>query len=244
MSSMPILLFSGWAMPGALLKEFAEALDHPVTIFDLCNPRIIDTQQTILEAAQEIVAAQPAPPLLVGWSTGALLALEAATRPNTLLSGIIALSATACFCTRTEYAFGQPPEVVRALREGVLCEETKVRTLKRFYRESAHPDRLSRSLRDQLAQTASALDGEILAAGLDYLMDTDIRNQLHNITAPALFIHGQDDAIIPAEAAQWAVDHMSTATLHTLAGAGHLLPLLRSTQIVHHIQTYIEEVLP
>ncbi len=243
MNATPAILITGWAVPADILGAFGAALDRPLTVFDICDKQSALAQEPFASQVQQIINTQSAPPLLIGWSTGALLALDVATQCDIPLAGIIALSGTACFCKRADNAFGQAPEAVESLRKGVLADARRLRTLTRFYRESAYPDRLRAPWRDQLEQAAAVLDGAALASGLDYLRKTDLRDQLQRVTAPTLFIHGANDTIIPITAAQWATEQIASAELHTLPRAGHLLPLLHHAEVVERVQQFVQESL-
>jgi len=50
----------------------------------------------------------------------------------------------------------------------------------------------------------------------------DTSSRLGGIQAPVLVVHGDADALVPAEAARVLVRGIPNATLLTLAAAGHL----------------------
>ncbi|MDX6503616.1 MAG: hypothetical protein QOE29_741, partial [Gaiellaceae bacterium] len=57
---------------------------------------------------------------VVGWSLGAMRALEAATRME--LAGLVLVAATPQFVRRGHWSYGWPPRVLEAMRERLAAD--------------------------------------------------------------------------------------------------------------------------
>jgi len=69
---------------------------------------------------------------------------------------------------------------------------------------------------------------EGLAAGVDGLIDDDRAYvtpwevDLSAVSAPVLVVHAEDDRVVPVAHARWLAEHLPTAELRALPGAGHI----------------------
>ena len=69
---------------------------------------------------------------------------------------------------------------------------------------------------------ASQAGPETLAAGLDYLLNQDLRPLLPRLPAGAVVIQGQEDRIVDPAQGQFLQEQLAGARLNLLPGAGHL----------------------
>ena len=61
-----------------------------------------------------------------------------------------------------------------------------------------------------------------LAAGLDYLLNRDLRPLLPRLPAGAVIIQGQEDRIVAPAQGEFLQEQLPGARLNLLPGAGHL----------------------
>ena len=73
--------------------------------------------------------------------------------------------------------------------------------------------------REALASQAAP---ETLAAGLDYLLNRDLRPLLGRLPGGAVVIQGQGDRIVPPAQGEFLREQLPGARLNLLPGAGHL----------------------
>jgi pimeloyl-[acyl-carrier protein] methyl ester esterase len=158
--------------------------------------------------------------LLVGWSLGGMLLLEAVSRltdppPNRL----VLVGVAPVFTRRPDYPWGQPLAVVRAMRRIVTKNPSQV--LAEFAEQSLAPGEaaLASQAREAFAVPA---DPGTLAAGLDYLLQCDLRPLLPRLPAGAVVIQGQADRIVDPAQGRFLQEHLPEARLHLLPAAGHL----------------------
>jgi pimeloyl-ACP methyl ester carboxylesterase len=72
------------------------------------------------------------------------------------------------------------------------------------------------------AAFASPAAPETLAAGLDYLLDCDLRPLLPRLPGGAVIIQGQEDRIVPPAQGRFLQEQLPGAKLNLWPGVGHL----------------------
>lgn len=172
-----------------------------------------------------------APVVLVGWSLGAIAALDVAARrdagrsggsPHTspgstlpALAGLILIAGTARFTADPDLpgSPGWPKGVVRRMR--IDLERDPEGTLDRFYALLMQPDKGA-------AWPAAWRDpGPWLRGGLDYLAGADLREAVPSLRCEVLGVHGDQDAVVPVDAGRALAEQLPRATFVPVVGAGH-----------------------
>jgi pimeloyl-ACP methyl ester carboxylesterase len=219
-----LLMISGWAHPAEAL---AGAADELKSRFD--------------------ISLQPANPaklrdrtLLLGWSLGGMFALETALSCQEKVEALVLVSSTARFCEAPGYTCGTPIPRVRAMLRGIRQHPADV--LSAFFRACAKPlppdeDRI----RNQTAE-GLALGVETLAAGLEYLLGTDLRSRLGELRVPVLVLHGRGDMIIPWQASGCLGTAIAGSTVMFDEDRGHNLPAERAGWIADAVLTFAERI--
>ena len=164
--------------------------------------------------------------VLVGWSLGGMLLLEALARlegPAPLATVLVGVAPV--FCRQPDHPWGQPVAALRAMRRTLRSEPRRV--INDFARACLAPG--EESFRQEVAAgfdfSATAAH---LASGLDYLRDKDLRGLLDCIPGPVAIIQGEQDRIVPPAQARFLQEHLPGSRLHLLAGAGHIPFLTRA----------------
>lgn len=225
MKKGPVLLLSGWAHGEEALSPVSEALAGcgQVESFSLAASSSGHAAQDDISSYARTVSNHldkwDEPARLVGWSTGGMLAIEAAALHPEKVACLVLLSATARFCSTDGYPSGVKPAVLRAMirslrknPEGVVSD---------FISRALKPMSVSEDVLETRAQAALACGVEPLALGLEYLAETDLRHRLDSIAVPCLIIHGKLDMIVPFEAAEFLHSNISGSRMELLASAGH-----------------------
>jgi pimeloyl-[acyl-carrier protein] methyl ester esterase len=222
-----LALFHGWGASGRVWDRQAQHFRDRLTVLALTVPVwdagwFIDTLRAL--PLQEC--------LLVGWSLGGMLLLEALSRlGGAMPAGLVLAGVAPVFTRRRDYPRGQPPGVVRAMRRGL--QDNRRQVLDEFARQCLAPgegDFISQA-REAFAKPAGV---ESLAAGLDYLLEKDLRPLLPGLSGRVVIIQGQEDRIVPPAQGEFLASQLAGAALHLLPGAGHL-PFLTQAPAVNGI---------
>jgi pimeloyl-[acyl-carrier protein] methyl ester esterase len=158
--------------------------------------------------------------LLVGWSLGGMLLLEALSRltdppPN----GLVLVGVAPVFTRRPDYPWGQPLAVVRAMRRALAKNPAQV--LADFAGQCLAPGEAAFAAQAREVFAAPAAAGT-LEAGLDYLLHQDLRPLLPSLPAGAVVIQGQADRIVDPAQGRCLQEQLPGAQLNLLPAAGHL----------------------
>lgn len=248
-TAAPIVLIPGWGVPASRLALLHEHLSltlssNPLT-FDPASVRVDDARRPspddepspYARALHSLLLEQNEPALVIGWSMGAMIALETACIAPDTVRRLVLISPTACFCVKDDYPHGQKPAVLRAMMTGIRSPRRRS-ILKDFWEKTAFPHALKNE--ESTSRVADALEqGEFaLSKGLEYLLHTDLRSTVSHLTQPALIIHGTEDKIIPATAGHWLSEHMSNALFLQEEKEGHDLPLRYPDRIARHVRDF------
>jgi pimeloyl-[acyl-carrier protein] methyl ester esterase len=216
-----LVFFHGWGASGRVWERQAAAFGHRMPVLTPTVPvweggwfasylRGLDLQEC----------------LLVGWSLGGMLLLEALSRlTDPSLGGLVLVGVAPVFTRRPDYPWGQPPGVVRAMRRAFMknTKDTKnpPQVLAEFAEQCLAPGEAAFASQAREAFVVPA-DPGTLAAGLDYLLHQDLRPLLPRVPAGAVLIQGQEDRIVDPAQGRFLQEHLPGARLHLLPAAGHL----------------------
>ena len=233
MSMSNAIFLSGWAHSADEMRLFSANVDgidntHSFSPKDLLEAGRGAAHGSIgasvyaygLEACmQEISGAC----VVVGWSMGAMIMLEAAAKLGTSASKMVCIAGTPKFCMGDGWGFGVPSANVRALSMGLRAAPK--RTMRRFmddlYYPNEVPDDIDATVKESLDQGA-----DVLQHGLEYLMDTDLRNDVTEIRVPTMLIHGVHDRLMPVTAGRELSKLVDSHSYMEIDNAGHKLPEL------------------
>lgn len=221
-----LAMIHGWGMHGGVWDGVRDALAlrfrlHIVDLpgygaspaFDAC---------TLEHLARAVSTALPEKAYVCGWSLGGRVALEMALLFPGQVERLVLTSTTPCFTARQGWVCAVPREVLRAF--AAALETDYEGTLKRFLALQARGDAEVKAVLKRLREilfTRGRPDVQTLRAGLNILLESDLRDRVATIKAPALLLHGDRDMLTPVGAAHWLAERMPSARLSVLPGAAH-----------------------
>jgi len=193
----------------------------------------ITTKAWLTHLQQEIqyhINTHNQPTMLVGWSLGGQIVIKLQQELKGL-SGLVLVSTTPRFRQHHDWMSGSSDEVWQGFSQAAETQNPKL--MQRFFQMMLHGDKLSRHALRDIAKTAINKDNpptaQALQAGLSYLSDLDLRQNLTSITCPTLVVHGQQDVIVPVAAGQYSAQQIPHAELQIFEDCGHA-PFL-----THHV---------
>ncbi len=186
--------------------------------------------------ADALMEGMPEPIVLCGWSMGAVLALSAACRYPERIERLVLFGATPCFVERHGWQAGMSQESARHFRDGVRADP--VATLRRFVALFNRQDKQARAIVRRL----SGLDippSPVLDAGLDFLDRADFRSLVPHIRQKVLLVHGENDPLMPPDAALWLAENLPDAALEILPDVAHAPFLSDSRQCARFVGAFL-----
>lgn len=210
-----LVLLHGWGATGRVWARQAAAFGDRVTVL---TPPVPAWE---VGWFSQYLHGLPLPAcLLVGWSLGGMLLMEALSgltgeRP----AGLVLAGVAPVFTRRPDHPWGQPPAVVRAMRRAL--RENRHEVLEDFADRCLAPGEAAFGSQARAA-LASPASTATLAAGLDYLLRADLRPLLPGLPRGTVIIQGQEDGIVDPAQARFLQEQRPGARLHLLPGAGHL----------------------
>jgi len=247
----PLVLIHGWAGSGVLWRFQNElAKSCRLIIPDLrghgrSNPAPVtfslqDLADDITNLYERLDLAKA---VLVGWSLGSQVAMEAFLKLRKRVSGLVLVGATARFTATEGYPHGLPANEVRGM--GIRMKRGYEKTMGEFFHSMYAEGELSREIEERIAREIMAdgrlPDPAVAQAGLDVLETADLREMLPEIDRPVLLIHGDSDLICPPAAARYLADRIQNARLLKFAGVGHAPPLSRPAEFNALIRDFLLE---
>jgi pimeloyl-[acyl-carrier protein] methyl ester esterase len=209
-----VLIVSGWAHGLEAIKPIGDKLTDR---FDIQ----LRTGAQVLEARSI-----PETDYIVTGSMGGLLAME--LLPESCKK-LVLISSTARFCADGDYTCGTHEKILR--RMILQLKRNPAAVLEEFYKNVHYPH--------PAMQTDPGCSQDELVAGLNYLLESDVRDKAPKIEIPVLLLHGADDRIIPHSAAEWLNDHLPDSQLRIFENDGHALPAHHFNEVMDEISTFL-----
>ena len=245
-----LIFLTGWACPPPLLRPFLTALaggdrcererDRYVVTGDRYRVEALDwaNHANYAELVGIRLAELEGQVPLVGWSTGALIALQTARRWPDRIHSLSLIGATACFCQRPDYPHGLPEAPIRTMVRALELSQ-RAKMLTEFLKQAALPGKLSDDALGDWVDHEDQSEAADLERGLHYLLETDLRDQIGSIACPVLAMHGKRDHIIPAGAGEWICSHAQNAVYKSFNQEGHLLPVVHPLLMADEIIRFL-----
>ncbi|HEX5127066.1 MAG TPA: alpha/beta fold hydrolase [Rhodocyclaceae bacterium] len=213
--TQPIVLLHGWGYTPHVWDSFSHLLRRE----GVCTANLPPYAKSISDWADDLARSIPDGAVLVGWSLGAMLALEMASRHRHKINRLILMSATPRFVKGDDWPHGLDADTVQEFRTSFALDP--LRTLERFVTLQTlggnERHRISQMLNAALADSSEVS----LQDGLQLLAESDVRRHVPVAGLPCLLIHGAQDMLMPLTAAQWVHERWTDCHLHVIPAAGH-----------------------
>lgn len=175
------------------------------------------------EGLADALAAQVAgPAIVVGWSLGGMAALAWAARHPQQVQALVLVATNPAFVNRPDWQRGLTPELLAGFASALAADYRA--TVLRFLSLQARGGDAARAVIAHLRASVFERGDprpEALAAGLELLRDTDLRNAAGTVRCPTLIIQGDHDGLCPAAAGEWLAAEIPGARLARHPHAAH-----------------------
>jgi len=238
-----LVLLHGWGLHGGVWDTLMLRLTSKfrVTRIDLPGhgrSRDLPMPPSLTELTLQTMAVVPPGAVVLGWSLGGLVALEAALRMPQRMRGLILANATPRFVTAEDWAHAMPPEQLRQFAQDLARDYQE--TLQSFLSLQVRGDESGRASLRQLREALFAHgepDTVSLATGLEILKDSDLRPRLRDVSVPTLILAGAYDRLTPAGASEYLAEHIPGARLEVFPKSAH-------APFISNAEAFVDAVLP
>jgi pimeloyl-[acyl-carrier protein] methyl ester esterase len=235
MAKKNLILLPGWGMESSIWSSLEQPLSSRFQLYYVDWRGVRDSTDYVERVRHLIEEKHLDSFAIVGWSLGALVALEIASQYSTQLTHLILFGGTSRFTIdeATEYTIGWKKRIVERMQRGLEKDHQGI--LAAFYEMMFSKKEIKEGACDRfLTLTKQHFEGDdlhSLMVGLTFLMTTDLREHLKHIKCPTLLIHGEQDEVCPLEASQYIYNSLNMhKTLYILPEAGHL-PFMTHSQV-------------
>ena len=224
--SVTCVFVHGWAMNSAVWDECIEQLP------DWINVVVIDLPghgsmakvpaSSLDDYVQTLVPLVHRPVLWVGWSLGGLAVLRLAELYPQRVAAAMLVATNPCFVRQSDWECAVDESVFRQFASDLNKNQKK--TIRRFLalqvKGLADVMAVVRQLQQSIESRGQA-STQALNAGLDILLNVDLRQTLKDIDPPLHWLLGAKDALVPAGLAQHLAEDFAQKNVTLLPEASH-----------------------
>jgi len=234
----PLFFIPGWCLGRGPLAATVDALGGQ--FIDLPGYGAAPLIEDFSIAASDIAARLPAGSTLCGWSLGAQLALAVAAQAPEKVGKLLLVAGTASFVQRDAWPHAMPPATLADFAAAIAADAEAM--LPRFVGGFNRGDANAKAVTQTLLQLADRRpSGEVLASGLNWLRDVDLRPLAPKIGVPTLLIHGAVDPLMPLAAAESLGALIPNARLEVFADCAHAPFISRPADFIASARRFVHE---
>jgi pimeloyl-[acyl-carrier protein] methyl ester esterase len=182
--------------------------------------------------------------VLVGWSMGAQIALQAYREISDRLAALVLVSATPCFTAKTDFPYGLTWHESAGMKKKVGRNSN--RAVEGFHVRMFMEGELSYlPLADKIRALLAEIeppDAVATLAALESLASADMRNLLPQINIPTLIMNGDGDNICLPTASSFLAENIQSAQHKVFPHSGHAPFLTRHCEFNAEIIRFVERV--
>ncbi|WP_243374052.1 alpha/beta fold hydrolase [Geotalea sp. SG265] len=246
----PLVFVHGWAMSGMVWNFQRELADrHRLIAMDLRgHGQSASSANITLEAfANDLIEFFTRLDLhdavLVGWSMGVQVVLQAFQPLRPRLAGLVLVGGTPRFSAVADFPHGLPPVEVKGM--GLRLRRDYQKTMGDFFKSmfaEGEPDREQyQRIVHEMVMKGRSPEPEMARKALQVLADADLRPILSGVDRPVLLIHGSRDTICLTDASRYMAEKLPMARLAIVDG-GHAPFLARPAEFNNLIKGFLEEI--
>ena len=169
---------------------------------------------------------------LCGESFGGALSLSFALRHPEKLAGLVILNSFPYIRQRVRIRLGPP--LLKLMPWGAMPLVRRF-TESRLHSAHTHPEDI-----EEFHQRTRAIGRRGYIRRLELLREYDIRDELHRIEVPTLFLAADEDHLVPSVAeARFMAGRMPKAEVRVLEGYGHICMIHHDFDLLEHVEPWL-----
>jgi len=224
--SVTCVFVHGWAMNSAVWEKCIEQLPGWINVVLVDLPGHGSMAEvpagSLDDYVQALVPLVHRPVLWVGWSLGGLAVLRLAELYPQRVAAALLVSTNPCFVSQKNWSCAVDESVFKQFA-GDLNKNQK-KTIRRFLalqvKGLADVMAVVRQLQQSIESRGQA-STQALNAGLEVLLNTDLRQSLKHIASPLHWLLGAKDALVPRELADVLAEGFAQENITLLPYASH-----------------------
>ncbi|MCK5256442.1 MAG: alpha/beta hydrolase [Deltaproteobacteria bacterium] len=181
---------------------------------------------------------------LVGWSLAVSLILGVFGPRLSCVDSIVLVDGTPAFVASEEFPHGLPSPVVKRMLK--LVDSNFSQALKVFHDLLLSSQELEGENKDEiwdlLTNESYLPRQEVASKSLFSFANVDLRSKIKDVTVPTLLVHGEEDKICPAGAAQYMKEHIKSAEVVIFPEAGHAPFLTQPDAFNQHLSYFLSSL--
>lgn len=195
-----------------LLARHFDVIAFPLPTMDphiMTMASLVDDLATLIEEVSSIGA------ILVGESFGGALSMSVALARPDLVHGLVIINSFPYFDQRIRLAAA--PRLMRIVPWGAMP------LVRRYTSAHLHSPHTNAEDIQEFLERAKSIDRNSYIRRLEIIRDYDIREQLHDIGSPTLFLAGTKDRLVRSvDWANYMAERVPEAEMQALEGYGHV----------------------
>jgi pimeloyl-[acyl-carrier protein] methyl ester esterase len=236
--SAQLVFLPGWCIGRGPLNAVVNALHGQ--FFDLPGYGSAPLISDFYAAADDIASRLQAGTTLAGWSLGAQLAIAVAARHPDKVGKLILVAGTTSFVQRDGWPHAMAPAMLAEFAAGIAADAEAM--LPRFVGGFNRGDARAKAVTLELLELADLRpSGEVLATGLNWLRDINLRDLAPHIKAPTLLIHGAADPLMPLGAAEALAALIPDAKLAVFDNCAHAPFMSRPDDFLATVRRFLHD---
>lgn len=250
MAKEPLLFVHGWATDKWVWEGIAEDYGERALNIDLPGhggkgawdePTLRPAVKAIGDGLKTFGRKRP---VGIGWSLGSMALIAAQTELKEAFSALVLVGSTPCFVEKDDFPWGQSKALVKRMIMDMrkdpgatvdrfyglnfTDEEKKSKPANTMMQRYAYPGPIS--CEGEAPGCFPSFRYDEITKALEALYLSDLRELLKGVNIPTLLVHGEEDSICPAGAAQYMGHRIRDARLEVFGQTGHA-PHITSAQL-------------
>lgn len=251
-NGMDLVLIHGWGMHSGVWTNVQEELVHHFRVHCVDLPGHGKSYRSNSEFKLDQVARDIFQQLdipadkkvhLIGWSLGGIVASKMASFIGGQLASLVLVATNLCFTQKEDWPYAMQKETLQEFAQFLM--EQPEETLQQFLGLQVYGQKNAREtlreLRQHILDQPSA-EVEALMAGLEILLETDLRETAKSIQHPVFMISGEKDRLVPPASQKESEGFFANAKSHIIQNAGHAVFLSQHEDFMKRLTGFLNNV--